>query len=359
MADFNITRNVTYNGLSRAIIMYNATGLIGCLLNGFVCIIISTRRALRQPFNHLILNLSVANFVLSFAIILYGLSNYLAAKLNLGNVSMVPADRVCKLDLFCYASSSTATILTIFVICIERYQAIATVRVHKIELSTIRRVIVLIWILSGISAIIPTYFGEIDSALHYTCRIGRIQSIFWMILSIVLFSITSIVPALLMLSGYILIIYKLYHNVQVSSSALSSTACNRKRHLRRSIIAIMFISTLSTSSCIPHLILNIILIIGQHFQENFKYTFLRKNLLAWNFFATSFMIVPAINPLLYNLASSQFRNVIYRIFCSHCHSRNSKTFMATPIHMRNIETFKSQSTKVSEQIPTISKSIHS
>lgn len=355
MADYNTTRNATNSSYGRTFIIFSTLGFTGCLLNIFVCIIIRTRRALCQPFNHLILNLSVANFILSFSIILYGLSDYLAAILSLSNLSTTLAAVVCKLDMFCFISSLMATCLTLFIISIERYQAVTAIRIRKIALSTTRKVIVVIWVLSSMSAIIPTYFAEINLELSHRCHTSRIRSFFLVIVSVVLFSVTSIVPTILMLATYGLIIYKLYVNLQISplALALSPAAYHRKVNLRRSIIVIIFISILSTGSCLPSLILNLILIVGHHYQENFKSIFVQRNTLLWYIFNILFLLTPTINPFLYNLASGQFRNTLHQIFRHRCHCLLNEPSIVASEPMKRMETLKTYSSKTSQHLPII------
>lgn len=353
MADLNTTGNTTYSALNDEFIINNILGLIGCLINGFICVLIGTRQALSQPFNHLILNLSVANFVLSFSIILDKSPNYLAPFLSYNDISTAIGSMICKLNFFFFLSSLAATCFTLLIISIERYQAVAAIRIHVIKLSATRKVIVIIWIIASISAIIPTCFAEINPILYNNCYMRRIQSIVLIISFILLFSFSSFLPTLLMLIIYSLIIYKLYINIQVSPSTLSSEARNRKKGLRRSIVAIILISILSTGSGIPALLLNFILIVGYHYQESFLLIFVVQNALSLQIFTILFMVTPIINPLLYNLASSQFRKALYQMFCGHCGYLHCKVFTAAPESTQHLITLKSQSTKESRQLPSV------
>ena len=361
MVAFNSSNSANTNTsyvLSFPFIINTAFGLTGCALNGCVCLIIGCHKALRQPFNHLILNLSLSDFVVSLAVIIYGLSNY-AYTITIPILDPSPfalSDILCKLDVFCIVSSLTATCLTLFIISIERYQAVTVLRLQSMELSTARKIIFMVWILASLSAAIPASFAQIDEALFYNCHIGRINNFVLIVISVILLSLNCILPAVLMLFLYGIITCKLYidRHVSVSTLELPVTVFHRKKTVRRSILAVLFISVISAGTGIPYLIFSIIVIVGHYYDPSFKPSYIRQNKLAWDICTYLFILTPILNPVLYNLASNQFRKVLKQLLCRyHCAFIKTNTPLAIRLPIHDTDGLKTLTTKTSQQLAAV------
>lgn len=311
---------------------YNLSfGLLGFIMNGFICFIIAFHDSLRQPFNHLILNLAVSDSLLSLALILNSVINYMAAATinQLSNISKV-ANIACKFIMFCAITSFSSTCLTLFAISIERYQCISTKRRHMMKLSTTQKAIVLIWLFTSLSSIIMAYFGEIHKA-NYNCNLVKINELWLIIIFIILTILTVALPILLMLLLYTYIIFKLFRKIQVSG--LNSTnIIKAQKHLRRNLIVVVIISMLACSSGLPYISLNIMAVIGEYVNPNFRQVFLDRYEILWNFASVSFIAAPTINPLLYNFANRQFRNIILQ-YIAHLYCCSWKSKRQNAIHV--------------------------
>ncbi|RDD41499.1 Tachykinin-like peptides receptor 86C [Trichoplax sp. H2] len=352
--DINTSSNFTKTGISQPVIINFSFGLAGCILNGLVCLIIATHKSLRQPFNHLILNLSLSDFFVSLSVILYGLSNYLAVYQSANNLSITVADILCKLDVFCILASISAACLTLSIISIERYQAIAILRLHKMKLSTTRKIILIIWILASIPAAIPAYFSRIDANLYHSCHLNQMDNFFLTVFCVILFCLTCFLPVIFMLLLYGIITHKLWITTRITPSTVSQVASKRKRYLRRSVIAILGISLFSSGTALPYLVFSIILIIGQHYDSEFKLIFIAKNELIWSISTYLFILTPILNPLLYNLASSQFREVLYHLLNSHDCKFLARTRRRTnTVPIQRTTTIRTLTTKPSHQLTAV------
>ncbi|RDD41473.1 Substance-K receptor [Trichoplax sp. H2] len=294
-------------------------GLLGCILNGFVCYIIGTHRSLRQPFNYLILNLAISDFLVSLAVTLNSILNYVASRYVDKLFSIVHTMNIsCKFIIFCSVSSFSSTTLTLLAISVERYLCFTAEHQHKMRLSTTRKVLLLIWFLALSSSVILAYYGRADKEIGYDCCFGRIKNLWLLILCITLSILITILPILMMSLLYIQIGYRLQTQLQISTDLGDANLIrNRKKYLRQSVIAIIIISVFTCSTGLPFILLHIIFIIEQHNLNFVSSYYLHDNFLGGTA-SLLFLLSPILNPLLYNLASSQFRSVVWSYFFFFC-----------------------------------------
>ena len=338
MMDSNITSNDSLHNVHVAFWANLSFGFVGFVLNLTVCLIISTHSILRQPFNYLILNLSITDLLVSCAAMFNSILDYFSAS---HLISYRASSIICHINITLAVISLPAACLTLLIMSIERYQAIAVVRLRKLHLSTVRKSIVVVWLLAIITSIIPIVYAKVDIHFPYECNVGRIDQFHLLILIIILFLITSIVPMGIMLIVYAMIFYKLIHNLSQVQPIPSLVMSNREKNLRRSIVPVLCISIFSTFSSIPYVALSYYTSINQYHHPLFRGPFVQQYYHLWILTSTLFILTPIINPLLYNLASSKFRQVLHSLLCDRCCSRCSAIQrMTTPIKPVQVEAYK-------------------
>ena len=352
--DSNVTSNRSLESVYVGFLVNVCVGFIGFVLNISVCLIISTHSVLRQPFNYLILNLSFTDLLVSCAVMLNGVLDYLSASYA---ISYQASSIICQINIGFAVVSLPAACLTLLIMSIERYQAIAVVRFRKLHLSTVCKVIPIIWLLAIITAIIPTTYAKLDLHYPYECIIGRIDRFPILILLLVSFSIASIVPIGIMLIVYAILLYKLIYNLQ-AVQPIWSLMDRRDKQLRRSILPVLCISIFSAASSIPYLILSYYTCVNQYYNPSFRAPFKLKYDLLWFVTATLFILTPIVNPLLYNLASSKFRQVLHSLICGRCCSIADRTTTPSkPIQVKTCKSSTAHSPVHLAQPPPINKSV--
>ncbi|RDD41476.1 Melanopsin [Trichoplax sp. H2] len=283
-------------------------GLIGCILNGFVCYIIGTHKSLRQPFNYLILNLAISDFLVSLAVASNSILNYVASRHTGQLFNIFDAMNIsCKFIIFCCLSSFSSTSLTLLAISVERCQCITAKYKYKMKISTARKAIILIWFLAISSSTTLAYYGKAEREIGYDCCFDRIKTLWLLILGLTLSIVTAILPIAFMSVLYIYVAYKLYVKLQLSNESNAGFTEKRRKYLRRSITVIIIISVFTFTTGLPFLLLHTIVIIGHN--KTFGSFQLHDNFLGGTA-SFLFLLSPILNPLLYNLASSPFRKVI-------------------------------------------------
>ncbi|EDV18647.1 uncharacterized protein TRIADDRAFT_34883, partial [Trichoplax adhaerens] len=149
--DANRTINQSIKTTYYAALINTSVGVVAFILNLSVCFIIITHSTLRQPFNHLILNLSFSDLLVSLAVFFNGILDYFSVQRFM---SYELATVICKIDMSCAVISLPGACLTLLVMSIERYHAVAIIQLRSVKLSTVRKTILIIWILVTLSAII-------------------------------------------------------------------------------------------------------------------------------------------------------------------------------------------------------------
>lgn len=311
--EINETGNLTQLTYTATIVNLTV-GIAAFLINLSVCIIISTNPTLRQPFNHLILNLSFSDLLVSLAVVVNGILDYFSITRFM---TYSIASTICKIGTLCAVISLPGACLTLLMMSIERYQAIASIQLRKIKLESIRKIVILIWFMATLSAIIPFIYARLDPFYPNECFVGRINNFALLIICIIGFSITCIISIAIMLVIYCLLIYKLCHNMAIIHPAKSPIIITSKReqNMRRNILPVLFLSIFSAISSIPYILLNYYIMFNQYYTPSFRSPFINQNQVLWSIFAMIFILTPIINPLLYNLASSKFREVVSAMIC--------------------------------------------
>ncbi|RDD46560.1 5-hydroxytryptamine receptor 7 [Trichoplax sp. H2] len=221
----NKTSNYSADSVKVALYAYLSLGLVGFILNMFVCLVIITHSVLRQSFNYLILNLSLSDLLVSLATVLIGILDYFTVT---GFTSYQNISVLCTIDIAIAVISLHGACLTLLVMSIERYQAVTVVRLRKIKQPIVRKIIVIIWLIAAISAIIPTIHAKLDPHYPYDCTIGRISNYALLIICIILFSATCILPIAIMLIVYGMVAYKFTQKMAAIESS-PSPIVNRER----------------------------------------------------------------------------------------------------------------------------------
>ncbi|RDD46558.1 Neuromedin-U receptor 2 [Trichoplax sp. H2] len=281
-------------------------GIVGIIMNLLVCLIFGTHRNLHRPFNYLLVSLSISDLVISFSITF----NLFVDILGNSFLSIIGTMIICKFSYFSGFTSTCATALTLMVISIERYQAIASMHVQKLKLSSTRKLILIIWMLSAAGAVIPTIYAGIILRTYYDCTIAVINIPALIICSILL-SLLCLLPTIAMFALYFIIIYKLLKTDDSKKLEINSITERRQKILRHNILPIVGISIFSAASTIPYLLLTGLYLIGNHMNPNFMRLFYAQTGTLYPISSLFFIICPVINPLLFNFASREYRKSLF------------------------------------------------
>ncbi|RDD46559.1 Neuropeptide FF receptor 1 [Trichoplax sp. H2] len=206
-------------------------GIVGIIMNLLVCFIFGTHQNLGQPFNYLLISLSISDLMISCSIIFNLFIDILDNQL----LSSISAIVICKFNCFSGFTSISAAALTLIFISVKPYQAIASMHIQELKLSSIRKLILIIWILSAVGAVIPTVFSDIMLKTHFDCTIAVIDSLLLVIICSILL---SLLPAIAMLTIYFVIIYKLLKTFNSKKLKINSIAQGRQKTLRRYILPV-------------------------------------------------------------------------------------------------------------------------
>ncbi|RDD36430.1 Green-sensitive opsin-2 [Trichoplax sp. H2] len=310
--DVNVTNNQSIKTSYYAALINTSVGVVAFILNLSVCLIITSHSILHQPFNHLILNLSFSDLLVSLAVFFNGILDYFSVQRFM---SYELATVICKIDMSCAVISLPVACLTLLMMSIERYHAVAIIQFRSVKLSTIRKAILIIWILAILSAIIPIISTQLDPIYPNDCFVGGIDNFALLVVSIIAFSVTCVVSIAIMLIFYGITIHKLCHNMAVVQPSQTRITSKRDQNIRRTIIPILFLSIFSSISSVPYVLLNYYIMFNQYYAPNFRNHFIQRYHSIWSACAIMFILTPVINPLLYNLASSKFREVIHELIC--------------------------------------------
>ncbi|RDD46561.1 Neuromedin-U receptor 2 [Trichoplax sp. H2] len=302
----SILSNITSKTQVAIAVSKLTVGIIGIIMNLLVCFIIGTHQNLRQPFNHLLVSLSISDLTISFSVIFNLFINVLDNQFPLSNCAVV----ICRFDNFSSFTSTSAAALTLMFISIERYHAITGMHIQKLKLSSTRKLILIIWILSATGAIIPTIYTDVKLKT-YDCTMLAIDNLTLVIVCFILLSLLCILPTVTMLIIYFVIINKLLKTYNSKKLEINSITIKRQKTLRHNILPVLGISILSAATAIPYLSLNGFYLIGSYANPNFKHLFYAETEKFDLISSLFFVISPVINPLLYNLASYEFRKTLY------------------------------------------------
>ncbi|RDD41474.1 Nociceptin receptor [Trichoplax sp. H2] len=331
--DFNITTNGTANNIYSTFIVNLCFSIIALTLNLAVCLIIGTHSKLWQPFNLLILNLSFSDILVSVGVLLNGLIHLYVTH---PFMAYATANVLCKISIALAVVALPGASLTLLAMSIERFQAISVIRIRKLGLRTVRNIVIIIWAIAVISIIVPTMYAELERKDPFECAIDRVDN--FSLVLFILFAIIAncLIPVTLTFTLYIVIIYKFCLNKIRIQPIKALIIGKRKKSLRQKILPVICISIISALSGIPYLLLHYYLISGQHFNPHFRGIFLKDNYVIWTTFRALFIVTPILNPLLYNLASSKFRNHIRALICHQPQSVDETTGTIKQIKVLNL-----------------------
>ncbi|RDD36429.1 Green-sensitive opsin [Trichoplax sp. H2] len=248
-------------------------GVTGFILNMSVGLIICTHSALRQPFTYLILNLSISDLLVSLTLLVNGILDYytIASFTTYQNAYIL-----CTVNVAIVLTSMPGACLTLLVMSFERYQAVAAVRLRNIKFTTVLKIILITWLAAISSAIIPTYYATFYNHYPSACTIGRIDNYTLLVISIILFSTTCILPIIVMLIMYGLIIYKLIYEKSAVEIGLSFITNNRGKNIRSTILPVLLTSIFTTAPSIPYILLSYYTLIKEYYNPYFREPFMKK-----------------------------------------------------------------------------------
>ncbi|RDD36428.1 Growth hormone secretagogue receptor type 1 [Trichoplax sp. H2] len=328
--DANRTINQSIKTTYYAALINTSVGVVAFILNLSVCFIIITHSTLRQPFNHLILNLSFSDLLVSLAVFFNGILDYFSVQRFM---SYELATVICKINMSCTVISLPGACLTLLEMSIERYHAVAIIQFRSVKLSTVRKAILIIWILAIFSAIIPIIYTQLDPVYPNDCFVGDINNFALLVVSIIVLFIACVVSIAIMLIFYSITIHKLCHNMAVVQPLQTRITSKREQNTRRTIIPILFLSIFSSISSVPYVLLNYYIIFNQYYTPKFRNSFIQQNHSTWAASSILFILTTIINPLLYNLASSKFREVIHGLICCRNSFANKRAKQLRPVRV--------------------------
>ncbi|KAG7329790.1 hypothetical protein KOW79_006012 [Hemibagrus wyckioides] len=293
---------------------------VGSLGNALTCTVIMRHHSMRTPTNFYLLSLAISDLLvllLGLPLELYELWSNYPFLLGTGGCYF----KTCLFETVCFAS-----VLNITAVSAERYLAVVhPLRVkHAMTHGHVRRVIVTLWIVSFLCALpntslhgmtmLPPKFGQSfpESAM---CRLVKPVWIYGLLvlLTAVLF---FLVPVLSIGALYLLIALQLHRDsrlLQNNTKAWHSGAqrmLQTKRH--RQVTKMLFVLVVVFAICwAPFHIDRVMWSYIQDCREEQHQAFEYVHLISGVFFYLS----SAVNPILYSLMSSRFRELFREIAC--------------------------------------------
>ncbi|RDD36308.1 Cardioacceleratory peptide receptor [Trichoplax sp. H2] len=281
-----------------------AIGLVGAILNSFVCLVLFYSNHSHQSLDKLIAHLSLNDLLASLSIAV----SYILNALTITNrevifrLSRLAGTILCKTNLVLVSLTITNSNLILAAISIDRYRAIIhplALPLHKVKSNVI---ITIFWLISIGIGILIANFHELSASYPYRCSITNNHTIALII--VLIFAIFGyIIPFLIISISYSIIIKKI---LTVKPPMDNSEYQRRqKSRLRQRNKGITVLSTASSSIFIITLgTLVTGLLIDNEFYSKLTIAF-------WTFFQISgtIMLLPCvINPMLYNFASTNFKS---------------------------------------------------
>ncbi|RDD46482.1 Neuropeptide Y receptor type 1 [Trichoplax sp. H2] len=305
---FNASFTAMVNNTSRlqlqSIIDFSFGGT-ALIANCCICTIIAINKSLHEPFYYLILNLSLSDTVLAISVVFHGFLDCVSnQQFHIGSIGNIG----CKLDIFCAITSFSASTMTLFAISIERYQAISMHRFHTTGIEKTRIIILTTWIFASLTAVIPMIYAKIETEYPYECAIQTIEVPVLLYLELIMAILICFLPITLTLICHGLTACKLY-KINTIDPHMSGEITVRNDRIRKNILSVIFISLFSAITGLPLIIVNIATVFDKK-----KYS-VALNPQIYTIAATSFVISPVVNPIVYNFASSKFRQVFVSAFC--------------------------------------------
>ena len=283
--------------------------LVGFLGNSLVIYVIKTRPKLRTVTNMLLLNLAVAD--LSFLLICPPFTAYVYATSE-WPLSGLPGQLLCKVMHYLLNVTVYVTIYTLVLISGVRYVSVVFHHVAK-EIACKRNVLVAIfaiWLVMLASNSYLLVFYSVDTTLEVpmcdcSVRFGRIHFLCFFILAYLLPLIVIAIFSLCILA----------HMQKPSSSVAAQKKSSQQRKKQVSGILIMVVVVFAIFWLPIHL--HLIYSYWIEIPDNKVYVAFS---MLWNCLA---YLNSCANPIIYNIASKDFRDSFYEVVFCRTHNSNS------------------------------------
>ncbi|XP_054711836.1 dopamine receptor 1-like [Uloborus diversus] len=295
-------------GIPLAIIIFMA--ITGNLL---VCLAISTDRRLRKLGNLFLISLAVADLLVSSLVMTFALANDLMGYWMFGPQF---CDTWVAFDVMC----STASILNLCAISLDRFIHIKDPLRYGRWMT--RRVVLMsiagIWIMSALVSFLPISLGwhkpkkmaeSLDEELRPTCALD-LTPVYAVVSSIISFYAPCVVMVALYTRLY-LYAKKHVRNIRAVTKTANTKNCNSSNHHHnmdhKAAITLGFIMGTFLVCWVPFFCINIVAAVCKSCISDLVFKFF-----SWLGYCNS-----ALNPIIYSIFNSEFRDAFRRILLTY------------------------------------------
>ncbi|BFY99600.1 hypothetical protein BsWGS_02640 [Bradybaena similaris] len=324
----NLYQHVTPKHYEWAFIFpYLLTFIVGLVGNGLVCFAVLRNHNMRTVTNVFIVNLAVGDFMVILVCLPPTLIQDVTETWFLGTVC-------CKAVIFLQTTSVCVSVLTLSAIAVERWWAICYPLRFKSTLSRARKIIVLVWVVSILTAVpetvvaqaVPYQFPQrISSTLLTMCRPSwdaLNQGIYHLVLAVLFY----VLPMILMALTYTHIAAVLWKH-EIPGVVVASKIPGRKpmldgnrnaqdeqivarRKAARMLIAVVIVFGICY---MPVYLMNLLRYFeAVNYDGNNEALYIQSLVIHWLPYINS-----SLNPVIYNFMSATFRKE-FRTACIFC-----------------------------------------
>ena len=297
-------RITTQVGLTGAYVIVFVGAIFG---NSLVLHVLRSQKNMRTAFNYLIANMAIADILDALFAVPYLIhSLFHGSKWFPGTFALV----LCKMVNYFGNVSIAVSVLTMTIITVDRYFAVVHVLKKSLSLRTVKRLIIMVWIVSGVVYIIEIYKFNVKvyPGGHAVCfpDIGSNDwdtvMTYFRVETLVKFIITYVIPFTVMAVLYTIIIAHLWKRKHIGEA--NSASYRRLQAQKKSVVIKLVTVVVIFAVCwIPvHMI-------------HFLYSF---DLPTWRCLPTALPLVfywlahanTAINPCIYLMLTKHSRKMI-------------------------------------------------
>ncbi|MCI4377813.1 hypothetical protein PGIGA_G00207850 [Pangasianodon gigas] len=308
---------------------------VGSVGNALTCTVIMRHRSMRTPTNFYLLSLAISDLLvllLGLPLELYELWSNYPFLLGTGGCYF----KTCLFEMVCFAS-----VLNVTAVSAERYLAVVhPLRVkHVMTRGHVRRVIVMLWIVSFLCALpntslhgvttLPPKFGQTfpESAVCGLVKPAWIYGLLVQLTALFFF----LIPMMSIGTLYLLIALQLHRETRLLQNDTKAwhsgeqSTLQKTRH--RQVTKMLFVLVVLFAICwAPFHIDRVMWSYIDDWSEDQHRVFEFVHLISGVFFYLS----SAVNPILYSLMSSRFRELFREVACR----KNEQKFNHTQITFR-------------------------
>ena len=304
----------------RLSISINIFSFIGIVLNSILCVTIFNKRNLQQPHSRLMANLALSDMIFCILLSVKATLPVIFNNQRYSNtsISINTGTLVCKTVSFFEMLTVGSSMLTLAAIGIERYRAIIYPLNGSLSKYHLKIFLPATWAFSAIAAAFYVidrnyYYNILDCTGAFTSSGNSRKAVFTAVFA----SIVVFTPLLIILICYACIAVKLCRKtLPMDESDYKIQAARIEQKKTVCIVTLMCMTVISAMTFCPFIIFYLWISFSKISDPNF---FKGQNYLYWKLLQafTIILLIPCIlNPLLYNIASSNFRKEIKQLLKS-------------------------------------------